>query len=157
MSAAGYNSTVVLGRLISPPERINTRSGAVMIKATLEVTTYRRGSDGQGEEQTTRVPATLFGKTAELFETYVEPGHLVQLVGRLDGYERKSKTGDPWLTLNFIAESLILLPNGKRSNSSEPPKKARSAPTTKERDWDRKPEMREVERDSEGNPLDVNF
>ena len=154
----GYNPVVVMGRLISPVEKIGTKPGALMLKATFEVWTYRPESIERTKRKATRVPATLFGKVAETFESYVEIGHLVQLIGRLDGYERKSKSGDPWLTLNFVVEQLILLPNGQR-NSESPDKSARktpkSEPATKERDWDRKPQMREVERDSEGNPLEV--
>jgi len=117
MSASGFNQAIIMGRLITPPDRIATKSGSAMMRATLEVTTVRRGSNGTYEEQVTRVPATLFGKTAETFEKYVEPGHLVQLVGRLDGFERKSSNGATWLTTNFVVEQLILLPNVKRANS----------------------------------------
>jgi single-stranded DNA-binding protein len=155
-----YNPVVVIGRLISPVDKIGTEPGALVLKATFEVSTYSRGINGTNEEQVTRVPATLFGKVAETFESYVEIGHLVQLIGRLDGYERKSKSGDPRLTLNFVLEQLIFLPNGQR-NFEPPDKSARkpskSEPAIKERDWDRKPQMREVERNSEGNPLDVSF
>jgi single-stranded DNA-binding protein len=157
---SGYNPVVVMGRLISPLEKISTRPGALVLKATFEVSTYRRGVNGTNEEQATGVPATLFGKVAETSESYVEIGHLVQLIGCLDGYERKSKSGDPWLTLNFVVEQLILLPN--RQRNSEPPDKSarktpKSEPATKERDWDRKPQMREVDATRKENPLDVSF
>jgi single-stranded DNA-binding protein len=116
--SSGFNQAIVMGRLVAPPERIQTKSGSLMLKATLEVSTYRRGADGAGDEQTTRVPAILFSKIAKTLEKYVEVGHLVQLVGRLDGYERTSSSGDSWLTLNFVVEQLILLPNAKKASAS---------------------------------------
>ena len=45
------------------------------------------------------VPATLFGKLAETFESYVAPGQLVQVIGRLDAFEKQGKNGKAWLTL----------------------------------------------------------
>jgi single-stranded DNA-binding protein len=152
--SAGFNQVVIMGRLIAPPERIATKSGSVMIKVTLEVATFRRGTDGINQEQITKVPATLFGKLAETFEAYVEPGHLVQLAGRLDGFERKAKGGGAWLTLSFIAEQLILLPNGAKRQ--ETPKKSPPS-TARERDWDRSPELRDVPINSEGEPVDLPF
>jgi len=86
--SSGFNSAVILGRRIATPERIQTKSGSVMLKATLEVSTYRRSADGSGEEQTTKLPVTLFGKLATTFEQYVEVGptarigSLPQLRGR---------------------------------------------------------------------------
>jgi len=159
--SAGFNQAIILGKLVEAPETIPTKSGALMLKAVLEVTTYRRGADGSGEEQATRVPATLFGKSAELFQTYVEPGHLVQLVGRLEGYERKSRSGDSWLTLNFVAEQLILLPNNRKASSDSPNKSTRtpatSAPIKEPRDWNRRPQMREVPLNDLGEPTDLTF
>jgi single-stranded DNA-binding protein len=84
MGASGFNQVIVLGRLVSAPEQIQTKSGSLMIKATLEVSTYRRNADGQGEEIVTRIPAVMFGKLAENFERFVEIGHLAQLIGKLD-------------------------------------------------------------------------
>jgi single-stranded DNA-binding protein len=156
---AGLNLVVLLGRRLGAIETIATKTGSRMIKAVIEATSYRRGADGAGEEVKTNVPATLFGKTAELFESYVEPGHLVQLIGRLDGFEKKGKDGASWLTLSFVVEQLILLPNNRKdaANASSKweaePAKQRSEP----RDWNRKPVTRRMEYDADGQPKDINF
>jgi single-stranded DNA-binding protein len=157
--SAGFNQVVTMGRLIAPPERISTKSGSLMIKATLEFSSYRRGADGVNEEQVTRLAATLFGKLAETFEKYVELGHLVQLVGRLDGFERKAKGGGSWLTLSFVVEQLILLPNECKRPSFEPPKNSASTvpKSAPERDWERPAELRPVPLTSEGEPSELPF
>jgi single stranded DNA-binding protein len=115
--SAGFNQAIILGRLTASPEHIQTKSGSLMIKAILEVSTYRRSAEGQGEEQVTRIPCTIFGKTAETFERYVQIGDSCQLAGRLDGFERKGTTGQKWVTINFVVEQLTLLNNWRPSTN----------------------------------------
>jgi single-stranded DNA-binding protein len=162
--SAGFNQAIVLGRLVANPERIATKSGSVMLKAIIEVSTYRRSADGKGEEQTTKVPCTLFGKQAETFEKYVEIGHFVQLVGRLDGYERKSQTtGEKWLTPSFVVEQLILLPNGRTTsfaalrNAAVSKSQSAAKPKTEPRNYDRAPVLKDVSLNEDGEPDDIPF
>jgi single-strand DNA-binding protein len=159
--SSGYNSATLLGRLASDPEELQTRAGKLFIKATIAVSIYQKSPDGRGgEEQTKFIPVTIFGRTAELFLQYVQTGDMVHLAGRLDSNEWKTDDGKKRLSLSFVVDSLSVLPNGRRASSDRPNKSSsapRSAPATKERDWNREPQMREVDRDSDGNPLYVNF
>ena len=158
--STGFNQVIVLGRLTAEPERIATKSGSVMLKATLEVITYRRGTDGKGEEIQARVPATLFGKLAEMFESYVAPGQLVQVIGRLDAFEKQGKDGKAWLTLNFIAEQLILLPSERRPKpTAEPPDRVKGTAAPQSGEVRRPPEnpAQEVERNEYGEPTSLPF
>jgi single-stranded DNA-binding protein len=160
--SSGFNQAIVMGRLSAPAESIPTKSGSIMLKATLEVSTFRHVADGANEEQVTKLPVTIFGKLASTFAQYVDVGHLVQVVGRLDGYERPGKSGaGSWLTLSFIVEQLILLPNGKRDIPNTPsagrPIEARLTPTQKEFGQGFKPITRAVTHNELGEPSDIDF
>jgi single-strand DNA-binding protein len=112
--SAGFNHATLLGRLCAPPEELTTKGGKLFIKATIAVSVHRKNSDGLGEEHTSFVPATMFGKTAELFLKYVAKGDIVHLAGRLDSNEWKTEAGKKRLSLSFIAEQLTLLPNDRK-------------------------------------------
>jgi single-stranded DNA-binding protein len=155
--SAGLNQAIVMGKLLAAPEHISTKTGSVMLKATLEVSTHRRNADGKNEEQTSRVPITLFGKTATIFEQYVSPGDLVQVLGRLDGFERPAKSGaGTWLTLSFVVEQLILLPNGKREGPATTPA-VHPAPQQRQFGHGFKPAPKTVAINELGEPDDIDF
>ena len=136
--SAGFNQAILLGRLCSLPEQLTTKAGKVFIKATIAVSVHRKNSDGIGEEHTSFVPVTMFGKTAELFIKYIQKGDMVHLVGRLDSNEWKTQEGKARLSLSFVVEQLNFLPNERA--------KAKAAPKPKE------PELNEY-----GEPTDIPF
>jgi single-strand DNA-binding protein len=115
--SAGFNHATLLGRLCALPEEFKTKAGKLFIKVTIAVSVHRKNSDGIGEEHTSFVPSTMFGKTAELFLKYVQKGDMVHLAGRLDSNEWKGEDGKKRLSLSFVVEQLNLLPN-ERSKAS---------------------------------------
>jgi len=117
--SAGFNQATLLGRLVAPPEELYTKAGKVFIKVTIAVSVRRR-NEGIGEEHTSYIPATAFGKTAELFLKYVQKGEMVHLAGRLDSNEWKGEDGKKRLSLSFVVEQLNLLPNGRARAASVP-------------------------------------
>jgi single-strand DNA-binding protein len=135
--SAGFNQSTLLGRLWAPPEELKTKGGKLFIKATISVSVHRKNSDGIGEEHTSFVPATMFGKTAELFLKYVEKGDMVHLAGRLDSNEWKTDDGNKRLSLSFVVEQLNFLQNDRSKSSA--------------------PKTREPERNEYGEPSDSAF
>lgn len=115
--SAGYNNAVLLGRLCAPPEQLKTKAGNLFIKATIATSVYRKTADGTNEEHTSFLPATMFGKTAEIFLKYVQKGDMVMLAGRLDSVEWEGDDGKKRLSLSFIVEQINLLPSGRAKGS----------------------------------------
>ena len=113
----GFNQATLLGRLVSLPEQLKTKAGKLFIKATIAVSVQRKTPEGISEEHTSFVPATMFGKTAEIFLKYVEKGDMVHLAGRLDSNEWKTDEGARRLSLSFVVEQMNLLPNERRGDS----------------------------------------
>jgi single-strand DNA-binding protein len=140
--SAGYNSAIVLGRLVAVPEQLKTKAGKFFIKATIAASVFRKAADGTGKEHTSFLLATMFGKTAELFLKYVQKGDMVHLVGRLDSTEWQGDDGKKRLSLSFVVEQINLLPN--------PQAKAASAGAGKSK-------PREANYNEFGEPTDINF
>jgi single-strand DNA-binding protein len=108
---SGFNHTVLLGRLVAPPEQLTTKNGKLFIKATIATSVYRQNPDGKSEERVSFIPVTIFGRQAEVFLNHVHKGDMVHLVGRLDSNEWKTDSGEKRLSLSFVIEQLNLLPN----------------------------------------------
>jgi single-strand DNA-binding protein len=131
--SAGFNQATLLGRLCAPPEELQTKAGKLFIKATIAVSVHRKNSDGIGEEHTSFITATMFGKTAELFLKYVQKGDMVHLAGRLDSNEWKTQEGKARLSLSFVVEQLALLPNErKHAPAARPAEKPTPKPNLNE-------------------------
>jgi single-strand DNA-binding protein len=135
--SAGFNQATLLGRLCAPPEELTTKAGKLFIKATIAVSVHRKNPDGISEEHTCFIPATMFGKTAELFLKYVQKRDMVHLAGRLDSNEWKTDDGNKRLTLSFVVEQLNFLPNERTKASA--------------------PKNKEPERNEYGEPNDIPF
>jgi single-strand DNA-binding protein len=111
MRMSGFNQTVLLGRLVAPPEQLTTKNGKLFIKGTIATSVYRQNPDGKSEERVSFIPVTIFGRQAEVFLNHVHKGDMVHLVGRLDSNEWKTDSGEKRLSLSFVIEQLNLLPN----------------------------------------------
>jgi single-strand DNA-binding protein len=131
--SAGFNQSILLGRLTAPAEQLTTKNGKLFIKATIAVSVYRQTADGKSEERTSFIPATIFGRTAEVFLKYVQKGDMVHLVGRLDGNEWKADDGKKKLSLSFVVEQLNLLPN-ERAKPKAPEERTPREPERNEHD-----------------------
>jgi single-strand DNA-binding protein len=117
---SGYNSATILGRLCGPAEELRTKAGKLFIKATIAVSVHRKNSEGVSQEHTSFIPATMFGKTAELFLKYVQKGEMVHLAGRLESTEWKAENGGKRLSLSFVVGTSVFSPKpGSKSRTGE--------------------------------------
>jgi single-strand DNA-binding protein len=147
----GFNQALLLGRLTSPPEELKTKNGKLFIKATIAVTVAQKSADGVSEERTSCVPATIFGRQAEVFLQYVQKGDMVHLAGRLDSNEWKTDSGEKRLSLSFVVEQLTLLPNdrAKQQQARPQPKPAEKPAANRSRP---QPDF-----DENGDPNEIPF
>jgi single-strand DNA-binding protein len=149
----GFNQALLLRRLTAPPEELKTKNGKLFIKATIAVTVAQKSVEGVSEEQTSFVPATVFGRQAEVFLQYVQKGDMVHLAGRLDSNEWKTDSGEKRLSLSFVVEQLTLLPNDRARqqarHQAKPPARVERPSGTRARS---QPEF-----DENGDPTDIPF
>jgi single-strand DNA-binding protein len=151
----GFNQAVLLGRLVAPPEELTTKNGKLFIKAIIAASVYQKNnSDSTSEERTSFVPVTIFGRTAEVFLKHVHKGEMVHVVGRLEGNEWKTDSGEKRLSLSFVVEQLNLLGQGVKSKPSIEPAKTTDSQArhTAPRSSPAKPKV-----DENGDPTTIPF
>jgi single stranded DNA-binding protein len=116
----GFNQALLLGRLTAPPEQLQTKNGRLFLKATIAVTVAQKTGEGVSEERTSFIPATIFGRHAEVFLKYDRKGDMVHLASRLDSNEWKIDSSEKRLLLFFTVERLSLLPNKRAKAQAKP-------------------------------------
>jgi single-strand DNA-binding protein len=138
------NSVLIVGRATEKPELRTTNGGQPV--ARLGIATNRVWTDKQGEkqEQVEFHNCILFGKTAEIANSYIEKGAIVGVRGRLQTRGWTDKEGVERKSTEIIVEDLQL---GPRSENKPAPraaasKKADPRPALDEDDTDR--EMQEL-------------
>jgi single-strand DNA-binding protein len=116
---SGFNQAIILGRLAAAPEELKTKNGKLFLRATIATSVYQKNAEGVSEERVSFVPATIFGRQAEVFCQYVQKGDMVHLAGRLDSREYKTESGEKRLSLGFVVEQVHLLPNKREQSATE--------------------------------------
>jgi single-stranded DNA-binding protein len=109
----GINSLFLLGTLRGQPEQLTSKAGKNYIRFEMDVTTVRR-TNGMDEEVREVIPVTAFNKLGEIVTKYVKPGDAIHVVARISSNEFKTDTGVTRRSTSVIAESVQLLPNGRR-------------------------------------------
>ena len=107
------NQITLLGRVGKDPEVRNLESGSTV--ADLSLATSRRYKDKQGEprEETQWHNIVLWGKLAELAESYVKKGDQISIIGEVR-YEEWEKDGQNHRTTKITAEKLIFVSKSNR-------------------------------------------
>ena len=116
----GVNSVFVLGTLRGQPEQLTSKAGKTYVRFELDVVTVRKGVNGaDDEEQREVVPITVFGKLGEIVTKYVVPGDPVHVMARVSSTEFKADSGATRRSISVIAESVQLIPKGRKEESKK--------------------------------------
>ena len=107
------NNLNITGRLVRPATMRNTGDKA-RANFTLAV-------DGNGTGNTSYVPITCFGKTAEAVHEYTDKGHLVSVEGRISSGKYTNDAGETVYTLDVIAARVGFI--SKPRNATTTPEK----------------------------------
>lgn len=116
---ASVNKVILIGNLGRDPETRYTAEGGLAI-CSITVATSRRYKDAQGalQEETEWHRVVLFGRQAEVAQTYLKKGNPVYIEGRLRTRKYTDKQGVERFSTEIVAESLQFL--GAR-NAATPP------------------------------------
>ena len=116
---ASYNRVVLMGNLTRDPELRYISSGTAVSEIGLAVNDRVKRND-QWEDEATFVDITLWGRTAEVANEYLNKGSSVLIEGRLklDTWE---KDGQKRSKLRVVADKMQMVGErgGKSSRSSE--------------------------------------
>ena len=110
------NSVVLIGRLTRDPE-VRYTAGTQMAVCTFTVAIDRPVRQGQ-EKQTDFPRVTVFGKTAENCERFLQKGRLVGVSGRLQTGSYTNKDGQTVYTTDVVADRVEFLEWGDKAGAA---------------------------------------
>ncbi len=106
----GTKLITIIGNLGADPEMRYTQSGTAFTNFRVAVNDYRRGRDGQEEENTDWFRVTCWGRLADIANNYLQRGSQVFVQGRFRADEWTGDDGKTRTTLEINADNLQLLP-----------------------------------------------
>lgn len=118
------NRVDLIGRVTKAPEI--RKAGATSVLDSSIAINRRFKSGDEIKEETTFVDLTFWGRTAEIFNEYVEKGELIAVEGRLTQDSWEAEDGSKRSKLKVTVDHLELLATkggGSDGNSKSPAKK----------------------------------
>lgn len=105
---ASYNRVVLVGNLTRDPELRFTPNNTAVSDIGLAINDRRKNASGDWVEETTFVDVTLWGRTAEVANEYLNKGSSCLIEGRLklDTWEKDGKRQSK---LRVVAERMQML------------------------------------------------
>ena len=119
--ASSYNKTIIVGTLGQDPEVRYTPGGSAVCELSLAVErTWFDKNANQKRSETTWIPVTLWGRTAEVAGEYLKKGRSVLIEGRLslDQWDDK-ESGQKRSKLKVVGENMTML-GGKGESGGSP-------------------------------------
>ena len=111
------NNVILIGRLTKDPETRYTTGQMAVCTFTVAIDRPKK----QGEDKKTDFPRiTVFGKSAENCDRFLNKGLLVGIQGRLQTGSYQDKNGNTVYTTDVIAERVEFLEWGERKAMEEP-------------------------------------
>lgn len=118
------NSFTVIGRLTSDPETRYTKDNKPV--ATFNV------AINNSKEDTTFLPITTFGKTAELIDKYTQKGDMLAISGMIKNNNWEDKEGQKRRDYSFLGNNITFLSTKKGQETTvqgnDKPKKDEKLP-----------------------------
>lgn len=112
------NQVALIGRLTRDPE-LRYIPNSEMAVATFSIAIDRMvGKDKEKQADFPRI--TVFGKSAENCEKYLEKGRLVGITGRIQTGSYKDKEGKTIYTTDVVADRVEFLEWGEKKEKEEP-------------------------------------
>ncbi len=110
--AGSLNKAMIIGNLAAKPELRYTQGGAAV--TTLNIATNERWTDKSGEtqEKTEWHRVTVFGRSAENCEKYLEKGRQVYVEGRIQTRKWQDNDGNDRYTTEIVANNVQFLSEG---------------------------------------------
>ena len=104
------NSLVLVGRL--------TRTATLKYTGDKARANFTLAVDGNGTGNTSYVPITCFGKTAEAVHEYTDKGHLVSVEGRISSGKYTNDAGETVYTLDIVAARVGFISKPRTANTT---------------------------------------
>lgn len=104
------NKVTLIGRTGKEVEMVNFENG-MLAKVSLATSDHYTNAKGEKVEDTQWHNLVAFGKTAEIFQKYVEKGKEISIEGKLTYRNYEDKEGKKHYITEIRVEELVLLGN----------------------------------------------
>ncbi len=111
------NRVQLIGYLGSDPEIRYTQQGEAIARTRIATSENWKDNAGVKQEKTEWHNVIFFGNLAEITGEYLKKGSLAYIEGRLQTRSWE-KEGETRYATEIVADSMKMLPNGKRQNDS---------------------------------------
>lgn len=105
-----FNKVILGGRCTRDPEVKFLPSGDAVADVGIAVNVYKRGADGESEQEGHFFDATAFGKTAELLGEHYAKGSPILVEGRLHQDRWQDDDGNNRSRVKVRISNLVFLP-----------------------------------------------
>ena len=114
---ANLNKVMLIGRLGQDPEIRYTQSGSAVANVTIATNDYWTDKQGGKQERTEWHSLVLWGKLADLAQSYLKKGSLVYVEGRLQTRDWEDQQGQKHYKTEVVVTTMQFL-DSKMSDSS---------------------------------------
>ena len=114
---ANLNKVTLIGRLGQDPEIRYTQSGSAVANATIATNDYWTDKQGEKQERTEWHSIVLWGKLADLAQSYLKKGSQVYVEGRLQTRDWEDQQGQKHYKTEVVVTTMQFL-DSKMSDSS---------------------------------------
>lgn len=109
------NSVQLIGNLGIDPEIRETQNGKKVVRLAIATNETYKDANGKKVTDTQWHNVTVWGKTAEIAEKYLQKGKEVAIEGKLRHRTWEDKEGEKHYTTEVVANELVLLSNGSKN------------------------------------------
>ena len=114
---ANLNKVMLIGRLGQDPEIRYTQSGSAVANATIATNDYWTDKQGGKQERTEWHSLVLWGKLADLAQSYLKKGSQVYVEGRLQTRDWEDQQGQKHYKTEVVVTTMQFL-DAKMSDSA---------------------------------------
>ena len=131
---ANLNKVMLIGRLGQDPEIRYTQSGSAVANATIATNDYWTDKQGGKQERTEWHSLVLWGKLADLAQSYLKKGSQVYVEGRMQTRDWEDQQGQKHYKTEVVVTTMQFLDakmsdNGSNTEYSTAPAAPQSNPT----------------------------
>lgn len=135
MAQRGVNKVILIGNVGNDPEIRNNKQGDPIANLSIATSeTWKDKNTGQQQEKTEWHNIVVFGKLAEIVQSYVKKGSKIYVEGKLKTRKWQDKSGNDRYSTEIVLESfdgVLQMLDGKpdSARSAEPEQQATTQET----------------------------
>ncbi len=117
---ANLNKAMLIGRLGQDPEIRYTQSGSAVANVTIATNDYWTDKQGEKQERTEWHSLVLWGKLADLAQSYLKKGSQIYVEGRLQTRDWEDQQGQKHYKTEVVVTTMQFLDSKNTESGSSP-------------------------------------